>query len=91
MVRKGRVVRYQRDYILGSYRWIFQNVDLQDPRHNTDHLIVIGCLYRTSPREHSRYLRRRTRFPLHSPGCQTRTVADKIFDDLRRAIPKTDK
>ena len=42
---------------LGSDRLIFQNVAIQDLRHNSDHFMVIGCLNGTSPRENSHYLR----------------------------------
>ena len=52
MVRKGRVMRSHTYYILGSNRRIFQNVDAQDPRHNSDHIMFIGCMCSTSPREH---------------------------------------
>ena len=89
--RQGRVVRSRMDYILGSGRWIFQNVAVWIPRHNSDHFMVVGSLHGSSPREHSRYLGSRTRLPLRPPGRQTRTRADKLFTELRRAVPKPDK
>ena len=79
MVRQGMVVRYQMDYIMGSYRQIFQNLAVRYLRHNSDHLMVIGCLRVSSLREHSRYLGRRMRLPLHLPGRHTRMRAYKIF------------
>ena len=91
MVRQGRVVRSQTDYILGSDPRIFQNVAFRDPRHNSDHFIVLGCLYVSSLREQSCYLGRRTRLPLRPPGRQTRTRADMLFAELRCAIPNPDK
>ena len=42
MVRQGMVVRSCMKYILGSDHWIFQNVDVRDPRHNSNHIMVIG-------------------------------------------------
>ena len=36
MARQGREVRSQMDYILGSDHWIFQNVAVRDPEHNSD-------------------------------------------------------
>ena len=42
MVREGEIVRSQTDYILGKDRRIFWNVSVRDPRHNTDHYIVLG-------------------------------------------------
>ena len=91
MVQQGREVRYWTVYILGSDRRIFWEVAIWDPGHNFDHLMVMGCLCGTSPRENLRYLRQRTRLLLQLPGYQTRTWADKIFVKLRRAVTKPDK
>ena len=91
MVMQWRVVRSQTDYILVSERRIFQNVAVREPRHNSEHLMVIGCLRRASPREHSRYLGHKMRILLLPPGCWTTTRADKIFAELQRAAPKPDK
>ena len=91
MVRQGRVVWSRIDYILGSKRRIFQNVDVRYPRHNSDHIMVLGCLYGASLREHYCYLGRRMRLPLRPPIHQKRTRADKIFAEFWRAIPKQDK
>ena len=44
MLRKGREARSWTDYILGTDRHIFGNVSVQDPRHNLDHYMVLGCL-----------------------------------------------
>ena len=43
MKRQGQVVRSRTDYILGTDRRLFQNVAVRDPRHNTDHYMVLGC------------------------------------------------
>ena len=48
MVQVGREVRSQPYYILGADRCLFWNVTIQDPRHNSDHYLVLGCL-RGSP------------------------------------------
>ena len=90
-VRQGRVVRSLTDYILGSERQIFQNMAVWDPRHNSDHFMVVGCLRGAFPMEHSCYLGRRTRLMLRPPGRQTRTREDKLFSELRRAVPKPEK
>ena len=45
MVIYGRVVWFQTDYILVSNRQIFKNVAVWDPMHNSDHLMVLRCLY----------------------------------------------
>ena len=44
MLRKGREVRSRTDYILGTDRRLFRNVTVRDPRHNSDHYMVLGCL-----------------------------------------------
>ena len=44
MRRQGQVVRSWTDYILGTDRRLFQNVAVREPRHNTDHHMVLGCL-----------------------------------------------
>ena len=76
---------------MGSDHQIIQNVAVWDPRHNSDHFMVMGCLRGASPREHYRYLGSRKRLPLLPPVRQTRTQADKIFSELQRAVPKSDK
>ena len=91
VVRRGRVVRFQTDYILGSDCQIFHNVAVRGPMHNYDHFLVVGCLCGSSLREHSHYLGCSTRFSLRPPSCQTRTRADNLFAGLRRAILKPGK
>ena len=88
MRRKGRVVRSRTDYIMGSDRQILQNVAVWDPRHNSDHSMVMGSLRGYLLREHSHYLGSRTSLPLCPPECQTRTRADNLFAELRRTFPK---
>ena len=53
MVRAGREVRSRMDYILGMDLRLFWNVSVQDPMHNSDHYLILGCLHRTPLREHS--------------------------------------
>ena len=86
MVREGKVVRSRTDYILGTDRSLFRNVSVQDPRHNTDHFMVVGCLRSAPEREHTRYIRGRQKMPLRPPTEPTRE--DRIFAALRRAVPK---
>ena len=50
MMMQGRVVRSWMDYILVSDRRILQNVAVRNPRHNSDHLMVIGRLRVTPPK-----------------------------------------
>ena len=54
MVREGKVVRSRTDYLLGTDISLFRNVSVWNPRHITDHFIVVGCLRRAPEREHTR-------------------------------------
>ena len=57
MIREGLEVRSWTDYILGIDRCLFGNVSVQEPRHNSDHYMVLSCLHSSPLREHVRYLR----------------------------------
>ena len=48
MIREGRFVQSQTDVILGTDHLIFGNVSVWDPRHNSDHYMVLGCLHGAS-------------------------------------------
>ena len=86
MVREGEVVRSRTDYILGTDRCLFWNVFVWDPRHNTDHYMVLGCLRSAPKREHAKYLTGSKRLPLRPLSAPTRE--DRIFAALRRDVPK---
>ena len=86
MIREGREVRSRTDYILGTDHRIFGNVSVRDPRHNSDHYMVLGCLHRAPLREHASYLGGLKRLPLRPPTAPTRE--DGIFLALRRAVLK---
>ena len=42
MLQKGLEVRSRTDYILGTDHRLFRNVAVRDPRHNSDHYMVLG-------------------------------------------------
>ena len=86
MIREGRGVRSWTDYIMGMDHRLFGNVSIRDPRHNSYHYMVLGCLHSTSLREHARYLGGRKRPPLQPPTSPTRK--DRIFASLGRAVLK---
>ena len=86
MVREGKVIRSWTDYLLGIDQSLFRNVAVRDPRHNSDHYMVVGHLRGGSAREHVQYIRWRKRMPLLPPKEPTRE--DELFGDLRRAVPK---
>ena len=85
MIWEEREVRSRTDYILGTDRCIFGDVSVRDPRHNSDHYLVLGCLPSAPLRDHTRYLRGRKRLPLLPPTALTRE--DEIFAALWRASP----
>ena len=86
MIQKGREMRSGTYYILGTDRCLFGNVSVWDPRHNSDHYLVLCCLHSASLKEHMRYLEGRKKIPLRPPTEPTRE--DKIFAALWKAIPK---
>ena len=53
MVRDGKVIRSRTDYLLGTDRSLFRNVAIRDPRHNSDHYMVVGHLRSGTAREHA--------------------------------------
>ena len=77
MIWEGREVQSRTDYILGTDLRLFGNVSVQDPRHNSDHYMVLGCLHSSPLREYDRYIGWQKRLPLLPPTA------------LRRAVPKT--
>ena len=85
-MREGKVVRSRMDYLLGTDRSLFRNVSVRDPRHNTDHFMVVGCLRSAPEREHTRYIVGRRKLPLRPPTKPTRE--EGIFAALQRSMPK---
>ena len=79
-------MRSRTDYILGTDRRLFRNVFAWDPRNNSDHYMVLGCLRSSPLRENSEYFGRTKRLPLRLPTILTRE--DGIFAFLRRDFPK---
>ena len=86
MVRAEREVRSWTDYILGTDCRLFHNVTVRDSRYNSEHYLVLGFLHGSPLMEHSDYLGRRKRPPLHPPTTLTRE--DRLFTDLQRATTK---
>ena len=64
-------------------------MSVRDPRHNTDHYMVVGHLCSATARDHARYIKGRRKMPLKPPTEPTRE--DKLFGALRRAVPKPHK
>ena len=86
MVREGKVVRSWIYYILGTDRRLFWNVYVRDPRHNTDHYMVLGCLAAPLRGNTQNTSRGRKRLPLRPPADPM--MEDGIFAALQRAVSK---
>ena len=86
MIRGGKEVWSRTDYIMGTDHSLFGNVSARDPRHNSDHYMVLGCLHSASLKEHTIYLGGRNNLPLFLLTEPTRE--DTIFAALRRAVTK---
>ena len=86
MIWEGMEVRSRTDYNLGTDFHLFENVSVQDPMHNSDHYMVLGCVHSASLQEHVRYLGGSKRPPLRLSTKLTRE--DRIFAALWRAVPK---
>ena len=80
MVWMGREVWYRTDYILGADRRLFVHVSVWDPRHNSDHYMILGCLHSATLRKHTKYLGRSTWIPLRPLTTPTRE--DGLFAAL---------
>ena len=86
MVQEGKVVWSRTDYILGTDPRLLWSVSVWDPKHNTYHYMVLGCLRSAPEKEHTKYLTGRKRLPLKPLATPTRE--DGIFAPLQGAVPK---
>ena len=80
------MIKYRTDCLLGTDRSLFRKVAVRDPRHNSDHYMVVGHIRGGLAREQVQYIRGRRRMPLLPPKEPTRE--DELFGDIRRAVPK---
>ena len=81
MIRDRREVRSWPNYIPGMDYRLFGNVSVWNPRHNSDHYIVLGCLHSAPLMKHASYLRGRKSLPLLPPTALTKE--DGIFAALQ--------
>ena len=72
MVRAGKEVRSQTDYILGTDFCLFRKVVVRDPQHNLGRYLILGCLHSAPLRQNTDYLGRRTWLPLRPLTTPTR-------------------
>ena len=64
---------------------LFQNVAVQDARHNTDHYLVLDFFLRAAPAAHLYYLGNHTRFTIRPQAPPYKP--DSMFAELWKAIP----
>jgi exonuclease III len=82
--REHSMLSSRCDYILGSNRNLFRNMQLKQPRlFTSDHYLVLGELLSEPLRENRRYLGGRRRFPLHVSAPVTKV--EKLFTDIQTA------
>ena len=89
MIRCCQEVRSWTDYILGTDFRLLQNMVLRDPRQNTYHYLVLGCLCGVTQRKHQRYLRSHTRTTLYPPKWVSHEIF--LFVSLRQVVPKNQR
>ena len=82
MRRDGLEVRSWTDYILGKYCRMFQDVSVQDPRKNSDHYMVLGCLRGEPVRGLTDYLRKARRFSLLPIHRDLASTSYKLVSDI---------
>ena len=81
MVRRGKAVRSRTDYILGTDRSLFMNVAVRDPRHNSDHYMVMGLLRGGTGGNTTNTSRDEGGFQLnHQSGRRRRTNSSGIYN-----------
>ena len=85
MIWVGKEVRSRTDYILGTDRRLFLNVSVRDPRHNSYHYIVLGCIRSAPLREKSTYLGGRKLLPLR-PYRQRRMESSQPYGRLSQIL-----
>lgn len=85
MVREGVQVTSRCDYLLGSDRRMFMNVQHKDPRcFNSDHLMVWAKMLSAPKWSNRRYLQGRMRFPLRLNKVGPQTRADTWLQELKK-------
>ena len=87
MRKDEKEVWYRTDYILGIYHRLFQDVAVQDPQHNSDHYMFLGCLRGEPAKRLTEYLCKMRRSPLRPIHCDLAPASEKIFSELKTQIP----
>ena len=57
---------------------LFWNVSIRDPRHNSDHTMVLGCLHSAPLREQAKYLGGRKHLLIRPPTALWILVGERV-------------
>ena len=82
MRRDGGDVWSRTYYILRIDRRLFQDVAIRDPRKNSDHYMVLGCLRGEPVRGLTDYLRKARRFSLLPIHRDLASTSYKLVSDI---------
>ena len=88
MVREGSIISSRTDYFLGTDRRYLRAVSVKEPRHDSDHRMIVGVLSCDKLKENKRCIMSQQRYPLKAPTGDNRTELDIIFAELKERIPK---
>ena len=86
MQRYGQEVRSQTEYILGTDRRLFQDVDVRDTHHHLDHYMVLGYLRGDPAKELTGYIRKARRSPLRTLCHNLASAENKLFSEINTYI-----
>ena len=90
--REGAIVKATTDYILFQEANDATSYSLKTPRFDTDHRLVKAGLKARSVKEHRRYVKKRTEFPVTLiPTGADANEGDKILGELREAAKRLDE
>ena len=84
----GQEVRSQTDYILVTDHRLFQDVDVRDTQHHSDHYMILGYLRGDPAKDIMGYLRKARRLPLRPLRHDIASDPYKLFSELNTQIPK---
>ena len=85
--REGRRIVSRCDYILATDMADFRAFRIKEPRFATDHRMLVSVLRVDCKRQHRKYVRGRTRYPVQTRP-EDRERADDLMEELAALITK---
>jgi exonuclease III len=89
--RTGRIIKATADYILAQEVDDITSYRLKTPRYDSDHRLVKAGLRTKSQKEHQKYVRKRTKFPIPICPKHGARVGDETMKELCKAAKELDK